>query len=123
MRHFTKDAYETALRAQLGTIKEQAIKGLLRIYEYQTEDEQQCGAVTHYNGVGFTGMDAEFLTSLAQQYQQKGYLSDKQLSYLFKKMPKYSGQLAEQAYSRGIVVKDPNATGRAKYCFASELNK
>jgi hypothetical protein len=43
--------------------------------------------------VGFTGADGEFLTSLAKQLQKKGYLSPKQMTFVFKKMPKYWKQI------------------------------
>ena len=43
------------------------------------------------------GADAEFLTSLAQQYERKGDLSEKQMNILYKKMPKYAGQLLKMS--------------------------
>lgn len=82
------------IKGKLATDSRWAIKALMAIYRYQTEDEQKSDATLENNGVGFTGVDAEFLTSLAKQYQRKGSLSDKQLEYLMKKIPKYWFQIA-----------------------------
>ena len=70
-----------------------AVRGLLAVYKYQTEAEKAVGSVTDNNGVGFAGVDGEFLSSLARQYQQRGSLSAKQMQFLHKKMPKYAKQL------------------------------
>ena len=71
-----------------------ALKALVRIYqENQTNDEQVTQQTTHDNGIGFSGCDAQFLSSLAQNYLRYGRLSDKQMSFVFKKMPKYAKQV------------------------------
>ena len=51
----------------------------------------------HYRQVISEGVDAEFASSLAQQYIDKGYLSPKQIVYTRKLMPKYAGQLSRIA--------------------------
>jgi hypothetical protein len=84
-----------------------AIRGLVAIYAAQTADEQACETVSVDNGVGFTGIDGQILSSFAKQAEKKiawvkskGYkvdysraLSPKQFALLFKKMPKYAKQL------------------------------
>jgi len=71
-----------------------ALKALVRIYqENQTNDEQVTQQTTHDNGIGFSGCDAQFLSSLAQNYLRYGRLSEKQMSFVFKKMPKYAKQV------------------------------
>jgi hypothetical protein len=70
-----------------------AVKGMLRIFAEQTSAEQETEQTTEHNGVGYTGVDAELLTSYSKQYLAKGYLSPKQMKYVHKKMPKYAGQL------------------------------
>lgn len=70
-------------------------RGLVAIYEKQTADEQFVKTTKHSNGVGFTGSDAHFLSSLAQQYQYKGYLSAKQMKFARRSMKKYAGQLVK----------------------------
>jgi len=81
------------LRDKLHTDSRFALFGLLKVFENQTTDEQAEGDTKWLNGVGFTGVDAEFLTSLAWQYKQRKSLSPKQLPFLFKKMPQYATQI------------------------------
>lgn len=101
-----KKEIEAAIRAAITTERNRAIKALLRIYEYQTEDEKACGTVDNLNGVGFVGTDAELLTSFCKQYERRKTLSDKQMAILFKKIGKYAGQLTRQAISKNLYVKE-----------------
>lgn len=73
------------------------VRGVLAIYKYQTEDEKRDEFTKHNNGVGFNGPDSPFLSSLAQQYQRKGYWSEKQLYCARKRIRKYAGQLVKIA--------------------------
>lgn len=81
------------LREKLGTNRAWALRALVRIYELQTSDEQASGHTREYNEVGFSGVDGEILSSFAEQYKEKGFLSKKQMDILFGKMPKYWRQL------------------------------
>lgn len=72
-------------------------RGILAIYSLQTWDERRTEDSTEANGVGFNGLDAPFLTSLAKQLQMKGYLTRKQTEKGRKAMLKYAGQLAKIA--------------------------
>jgi hypothetical protein len=94
------------LKAQLATRPRQAIKGLMRIYANQTESEQASGGVIVNNGIGFVHVDSEILTSFAKQYEKKGSLSEKQMAILYKKMPKYAGQLINSALAEGKIFKE-----------------
>lgn len=76
------------------------IKGLLRVYSFQTPSEQSMQTTVQDNGVGFTGVDGEILTSFAQQVERGRTLSQKQMAILKKKMPKYAGQLYAYAMSQ-----------------------
>ena len=73
------------------------LRGLVVIYSLQTESEQECQETVFTNGVGFSGVDANFLSSLAQQFIKRGTLSEKQMVLLRKKMLRYAGQLAKVA--------------------------
>jgi len=82
-------------------------RGILAIYNRQTVDEQATKNTHHHNGVGFSGIDAEILSSFAEQIGQwkiekkhKRPLSPKQMVYARKKIVKYSRQLAEIANSK-----------------------
>ena len=88
-------------KAKLGSNPVWATRGLLAVYKYQTEAEKVAGTVSVDNGVGFAGVDGEFLSSLARQYQQRGTLSVKQMGFLYKKMPKYAKQLWKAAGEPG----------------------
>jgi len=68
-------------------------RAILAIYKLQTADEQAIKETTEHNGVGYNGVDANFMSSLAQFYQSKGFLTDGQLKYGRKAIMKYAGQL------------------------------
>lgn len=76
-------------------------RSILSIYERQTADEQSAETTSHSNGVGFTGVDAQIMSSFAKQIMEhaKGCskfsspLSPKQKEMARKKMTKYAGQL------------------------------
>lgn len=68
-------------------------RALIAIYNGQTFAEKDSRATVEDNGIGFSGVDAEILTSFAEQFLARQYLSPKQRAILAKKMPKYAGQL------------------------------
>lgn len=72
---------------------EYAIGALLVLYSYQTPDEQLAHYTAHQNGEGFNSADSNFASSLAQQYLEKGRLTEKQLAALKKLLPKYHNQV------------------------------
>lgn len=79
------------------TNEDQMCKGLVLIYRRQTADEREDKVTRNKNGVGFNAFDAEILSSFAEQYLRRGWLSDKQIAILRKKLPRYRRQLAEIA--------------------------
>ena len=89
----TKKETVAQWKEMLGSDPRWAIRGLLRIYQEQTPSEVDYEVSAYDNGVGFSGVDAEILTSFAKQYQRRGSLSEKQMNLLYKKMPRYAGQL------------------------------
>jgi hypothetical protein len=82
------------LRRRLAHDPRWALRALLRIYQNQTADEQVKDAAIERNGIGFSGPDAEILSSFARQYQRRGSLSPRQMEVLMRKMPSYARQLA-----------------------------
>lgn len=73
-------------------------RSILKIYSNQTRDEQDVRNTKHHNNIGFNGLDAQFLSSLAEQIQKSQYpegrrLSPKQTEYAKRKMVKYAKQL------------------------------
>jgi len=84
---------EEEIRLNISIMETWAIRALLAIYARQTATEKAIGDTTEHNSVGFTGWDAEILTSMAKQYNERGWLTVKQISVVMKRMPKYAGQL------------------------------
>ena len=86
------------LRKMLTTNEKWAKAALLRIYENQTSVEQ-ASEDTHFdNGIGFTVGDARLLTRFAEWYKGHGWLSPKQMKWVYNKLGKYAGQLAKMEY-------------------------
>ena len=89
----TKKLQKEFLQEKLSNNTQWAQKGLIRIYEHQTEDEQSHGDTHNLNGVGFNGVDGYILSSFSKQLIKNGYLSSKQMAIVFKKMKKYWKQI------------------------------
>jgi hypothetical protein len=89
MSKVTKVQIRDFVKGKLSTDRIWAQQALLKIFEFQTLEEQKSKDTIMNNGVGFTGTDGRILSSLATQLQKKRYLSDKQMAIVFKKMPKY----------------------------------
>jgi len=75
----------------------QAIRALVKIYSFQTAEEKATESSRCNNKMGFTGYDAEFLSKLAKQYQEKNWLSKKQIKVVTDIMPKYWRQIVESS--------------------------
>lgn len=63
------------------------------IFDRQTAEEQSSETTSVNNGIGFSGCDAQILSSFAKQIAQRGFLSPKQKEIAVKKMPKYHKQI------------------------------
>jgi hypothetical protein len=96
----TKKARIAYLKEKLSQDQLWAIKGMLRIYEFQTDQEKQIKETVESNGVGFSGCDAEILSSFSKQVLNGKTLSYNQMFRLMKKMPKYAGQLDKIAQAK-----------------------
>ena len=94
----TKAALLEFLRRMITTNEIWAKAALLRIYSQQTADEQRTESVNHENGVGFTGGDSRLLTRFAQWYKSHGWLSPKQMAWVYRKIGKYAAQLMRGDY-------------------------
>jgi len=89
----TKGAIAEYVREQLRTNEKWAKHALLKIYDFQTKEEQDAGYTHIYNGVGFSGAHAEIMSSLAEQLLRKGWLSPKQMKIVHKIISKYTRQV------------------------------
>jgi len=76
--------------------KDEAVyRALLKIYDRQTRDEQDAKQTEDWNSVGFTGVDAEIMSSFTESYKKWGKLTPKQMVIARKKMKKYWKQLLD----------------------------
>tara|TARA_R100000734_G_C3288255_1_gene80540 strand:- start:84 stop:458 length:375 start_codon:yes stop_codon:yes gene_type:complete len=89
----TKTATRDYLKEQLAVNDKWIKKALIEILSNQTDDEVTNECTSNLNGIGFTGADAEILTSFAKQLMRRGYLSTKQMEITRRKMPKYWKQI------------------------------
>ena len=88
-----KSLVKRYFKSNLSTSAQWAVRGMLVIYARQTLSEQASSQTHDLNSVGFSGCDAEILSSFSQQVQRGRVLSPKQMAIVFKKMPKYWEQL------------------------------
>ena len=102
----SKKAIVDTLKQQIQSNPKQAIRALLRIYENQNESEREHQCTVFKDGCGFTKNDAEFGSSLAEQYLEKQFLTSKQMEYVQKMMPKYAKQIVDQSIDSGKIVYD-----------------
>lgn len=69
------------------------IRAAKKVFQYQTDFEKQNEITQNTNNVGFNCFDAKTLTSLIKFHESKGFLTEKQILVMKKKMTKYSGQI------------------------------
>jgi len=72
---------------------EWAVGALIRLYQFQTQDEQQAHRTNHLNECGFNSFDAGVLSDIAEFYQNKGFLTPRQLAFIKNALKKYANQL------------------------------
>lgn len=99
------------VREKLRSDERWMLRGMYAIWQLQTEDEKQSESTRDLNGVGFSGIDGEILTSFTNQIIKRGFvtqinnpankiqmfLSEKQEKYVRKYMPRYARQLVKIA--------------------------
>jgi hypothetical protein len=102
-RYYTKEELVQGLKSQIARNNNQAVKALLTVYRNQTFEEQTVQETIEDNGIGFNGTDAEFCSSLAENYLRFHRLSDKQYNSLRKVMQKYARQLITQSIDLGKI--------------------
>lgn len=100
-----KDWTEEKIRHLLSTNNKMVENSLLILYSRQTIDERAAQASGHHNGMGFTKIDAKFLSSLAEWIKKSTRpdgqrLTPKQHMYARKRLMKYVKQLTKYANTR-----------------------
>lgn len=83
---------------ELVQTNDQVLYGALKkLYACQTADEQISHDTHVINGMGFNGVDAPILSSMAEFLQKTGFLTPKQKIICRKKLIKYNKQLTKLA--------------------------
>ena len=95
-----KSLIKRYFKHNLTTSTNWAVRGMLVIYAKQTAAEQVEQTTNELNSVGFSGCDAEILSSFSQQVQRGRTLSPKQMAIVFKKMHKYWEQLWDNSKNK-----------------------
>jgi len=86
------------IRAKVQTDARWACKAVVALYKFQTSEEKYLRESVFQNQVGFNGVDAEILSSFAEQIIAGRTMSEKQMTIIFRAMGKYAGQLEKIAY-------------------------
>ena len=84
---------QESIKGLINRSDEAVERAILHIYRNQTFDEQQCKDTRYVNNVGFSGHDAEYLTSIAEQLKEGRGLTDRQLAICRNKIRRYWKQL------------------------------
>ena len=92
-----------SIRDLIDSHNEHAIGALLSLYQKQNPDEQFGKYTNELNGVGFNSFVAGPMTSIAQQFLERGSLTDRQIDYVRRTVKKYVGQLEHFGYSPVVV--------------------
>ena len=72
---------------------EWAVGALIRLFSLQEEDEKLSHSTRKLNSVGFNAYDAKDMTSIANFYLSRKFLTKNQLKYVRRTMAKYCNQL------------------------------
>lgn len=81
------------VRHLIETNKDEMLKLMRKLFEYQTEDEQVSRTTKWQNAVGFNQADAGFLTGMSRIYDSTGKFTEGQINGIRKRMLKYAQQI------------------------------
>ena len=101
---YSKTQLVEALKFQITQSREKICRALMIVYDNQTEQEVLKGETIESNSVGFSSLDANILTKMAIFYQNRGFLTSKQLGIVKRLIPKYAGQILNSSIERGLIV-------------------
>jgi len=106
MTYTSKAELVASLRKQISTRESVATRALVALYSMQTSSEKTNEETTELNSVGFNSLDAKLMSSLAVQYNTKGWLSSRQIALCHTILPKYARQLVELSITNGKIRKN-----------------
>lgn len=73
------------------------IRSLIKLYSYQTDEEQAGDTTSEHNGYGFNSFDAKALSGMTKILMNNFIISKSQVSYARTKLKKYAKQLTRIA--------------------------
>ena len=76
-------------------------RALVALNQRQTDSEQATEETRYRNGQGFRPCNARMGTSMANFYQKRGYLTDKQIAYW--RMPNKEGKMRIEVYANQLL--------------------
>lgn len=88
------------VRHKLKTDTKWVEAAILRLFDFQTADEQNAEIAKYRNGKGFNGSDARRLSYYAKWIKSGRHLSGKHLEVAHKRVPKYASQILELINSK-----------------------
>lgn len=92
---WTQDEIKKLLETRPDFVK----RSLVKMYNRQIDLEKRTKQTRVYNGDGFNKPDGYKLSSFAEFYNRNGYLTNKQIYVVRKRLMKYSNQLTNIANS------------------------
>lgn len=84
---------EPDIKTLIQTNEAAQLRALVLLNSKQTAHEKNLGHTAELNKVGFNKLDSALLQGFARQYKSRGFLSDRQMDILRKRLPKYSKQI------------------------------
>ena len=85
------------IRAMLETSDKAVCRGVMAIFNNQTPEEQVGGVTVEDNGIGFNGVDADWMSQMAVNIKHYGKLTPAQMNITRPKILKYARQISEIA--------------------------
>ena len=93
IKKYTKDD----IKQLMATNDLAVFKGFIRIWQLQTADEKATESTQVLNGVGFSGYDGTWMTSIGNNVVKYKQITEGQFKAIKKMMHRYAGQLAKIA--------------------------
>jgi len=90
-----KNWIENGCNVEIESHRQGLGRAVVLVFNKQTADEKSTEDTKHNNGIGFNGVDAKILSSIAKQFISRNSMSIEQSRIVKKKMQKYAMQIAK----------------------------
>lgn len=92
-KKLTKVEIKNFLKKKLSDDDRWAMRALVLVAQSQTKAEMNLEETTEANGVGFSKTDGAILISILKFFNDKRYISQKQMNVIKRRIPKYWKQI------------------------------